>query len=124
MVSYFTSIAASLVIILFSAYSWADGHNKHVVDLVIKSRVVIGDKVIKVTQGQSIVLRWSTDKIITLHIHGYNIKTMATPSKPSSMNFLTRATGRYAVTSHGFGQNAGHRGHGKSALVYVEVHPK
>ena len=124
MVSYFTSIAASLVIILFSAYSWADSHNKHVVDLVIKSRVVIGDKVIKVTQGHSTVLRWSTNETVSLHLHGYNIKTMATPSKPSSMNFLARATGRFAVTSHGFGQNAGHHGHGKSALVYVEVHPK
>ena len=124
MVSYYKSIAASLVIILFSTYGWAGDQTKHVVDLEIKSRVVIGDKVIRVKQGQSIVLRWSTDETVSLHLHGYNIKTKATPAKPSSMTFLAKATGRFAVTSHGFGRNPGHHGHGESALIYVEVHPK
>jgi hypothetical protein len=123
MFNYYRFIAVSLVLILFSSHVWASDGSKRIVDVEIKSRVVTGDKVIKVTQGQSVQLRWSTDETVSLHLHGYNIKTLVTPAKLTSMNFLAKVTGRFAVTSHGFGQNVGHHGHGKSALIYVEVHP-
>jgi FtsP/CotA-like multicopper oxidase with cupredoxin domain len=92
-----------------------------VVDLEISKRKVAGEQVIRVTQGDTVVLRWTVDEEVELHLHGYDVEANAAPGAPATMRFEARATGRFPVTSHGFG---GHSHHGESALVYIEVHPK
>jgi len=89
------------------------------ISVEIKKRKIVGARTIRVKQGDQVNLQWKTDEKAELHLHGYNIETNVAPGKPASMNFTAKATGRFPVTSHGFGD-----GHGHSALIYIEVFPK
>ena len=87
----------------------------------IENRKVVGDHIIRVTQGQLVEMLWTTDEAAELHIHGYDIRFEISPDAPAEVSFTAHATGRFAVTSHGFG---GQHGHGHDTLVYIEVYPK
>lgn len=90
------------------------------IEIRIENRAVVGDDVIRVSQDEAIALRWATDEAAELHIHGYDIRFDISPDAPAEIEFTAHATGRYAVTSHGFGDE---HSHGHETLVYIEVHP-
>ena len=90
-------------------------------DIKIEHRKVVGQKTIRIKQGDKISLKWTTDEKVKVHLHGYDIKKTITPGKAAEMSLTGKATGRFPVTSHGFGKS---HGHGKGALLYLEVHPK
>jgi FtsP/CotA-like multicopper oxidase with cupredoxin domain len=89
------------------------------ISVEIKKRKIVSARTIRVKQGDQVQLNWKTDEKAVLHLHGYDIETNVARGKPASMKFTAKATGRFPVTSHGFGD-----GHGHSALIYIEVHPK
>lgn len=91
------------------------------VEIRIENRKVVGDQVIRLTQGQRVEIVWITDEAAELHMHGYDIRVEISPNAPAEMSFTAHATGRFAVTSHGFG---GEHGHGHETLAYIEIHPK
>ena len=91
------------------------------IEVRIENRKVVGDNIIRVTQGQLVEMIWTTDEAAELHIHGYDIRFEISPDTPAEVSFTAHATGRFAVTSHGFG---GQHGHGHDTLVYIEVYPK
>jgi len=91
------------------------------IEVRIENRKVVGDHIIRVTQGQLVEMLWTTDEAAELHIHGYDIRFEISPDAPAEVSFTAHATGRFAVTSHGFG---GQHGHGHDTLVYIEVYPK
>ena len=92
------------------------------IDLVISERKVQREeKTIRVTQGESLELVWVSDETAELHLHGYDISFEVSPEAPAVVTFEAHATGRFPVTSHGFG---GHKGHGHEALLYIEVYPQ
>ncbi len=91
------------------------------IEVRIENRKVVGDQIIRVTQGQLVEMIWTTDEAAELHIHGYDIRFEISPDTPAEVSFTAHATGRFAVTSHGFG---GQHGHGHDTLVYIEVYPK
>ena len=91
------------------------------IEVRIANRKVVGDHIIRVTQGQLVEMIWTTDEAAELHIHGYDIRFGISPDAPAEVSFTAHATGRFAVTSHGFG---GEHGHGHDTLVYIEVYPK
>ncbi len=91
------------------------------IEVRIANRKVVGDQIIRVTQGQLVKMVWLTDEAAELHIHGYDIWFGISPDAPAEVSFTAHATGRFAVTSHGFG---GQHGHGHDTLVYIEVYPK
>lgn len=95
--------------------------SKHVIKIV--KRHVVGNKKVRVNQGDSVEIHWETDEDVKLHLHGYDIEVKAISGKTRIMKFVAKATGRFPVKSHGFGNSMGHS-HGKSALIYFEVHPK
>ena len=88
----------------------------------IEKRKVVGERVIRVKQGDEVTIRFHTDEIVELHLHGYDIEQEAKPGAGATMSFNARATGRFPVTSHGFGGHS--HGHGETALFYIEVHPR
>lgn len=93
--------------------------NRH--EITIKNReVVLDSNVIRVTQGDDVELVWTSDETVELHLHGYDVALELTADAPGIMSFNARATGRFPVTSHGFG---GEHGHGHSTLLYLEVYP-
>jgi len=76
----------------------------------------VGDTV-KVQQGDDLELRWSSDKPIELHLHGYDIEVKVTPQVPAVMSFKASIPGRFPVELHG--QGPGHH----RPVLYLEVHP-
>jgi hypothetical protein len=90
------------------------------IEIRIENRHVVGDEVIRITQNQHVQLRWITDEAAELHIHGYDIRVDIAPDAPADVAFKAHATGRFAVTSHGFG---GEHGGSHETLIYIEVYP-
>ncbi|NQU60055.1 MAG: hypothetical protein HQ512_02915 [Rhodospirillales bacterium] len=100
--------------------------NLPVYPTLFSRRKVEGDGVLRVKQGDMVSLSWATDEAVDLHLHGYDIKQKVGPGKMVNMAFIARATGRFAVSAHGFGDSHEH-GLLKSretTLIYLEVHPR
>ena len=72
---------------------------------------------IVVAQGSPVELRWTSDRPIALHLHGYDIETRVAPDAPATMAFNARIAGRFPLSEHRHGASH-HR-----ALMYLEVHP-
>jgi hypothetical protein len=75
-------------------------------------------RVIRVQQGDAVTLRWTSDRFLTLHVHGYDVEQRVTPTTTATMRFTARATGRFPIEIHGGD------GHGARTLAYLEVHPR
>jgi hypothetical protein len=79
-------------------------------------------RLVRVTQGDAVKLRWTSDRPIVLHLHGYDIERRVEPGSVSEMVFVARATGRFSVEEHKPDAKNGHS-HGEAALVRIEVLP-
>ena len=79
---------------------------------------------VRVNQGDVVKLRWSTDRAVILHLHGYDIERRVTPGQIVEMIFEARVTGRFPVHVHAAGPTAGRPAREEAALVYVEVYPR
>ena len=95
-----------------------------VFDLKIeKGRVARDMRLIRVEQGDAVRLRWTTDRPIVLHLHGYDIETKVEPGAVAEMAFEARATGRFPIEEHRPNAKGGHS-HGEAPLVRIEVRPR
>jgi hypothetical protein len=93
-------------------------HPAKVFELAIANgRVVAAINTIRVKRGDYVELRWSTDRTISLHLHGYDIERQVTPQSPATMALKAHLAGRFSVSEHGSGDR-----HGK-AILYLEVYP-
>jgi FtsP/CotA-like multicopper oxidase with cupredoxin domain len=105
-------------------------------DVRIEHRKVVqpGD-VIRVVKGDTVTLHWRSDEAVKLHMHGYDVHMDVSANKPAEMHFNANVSGRFPVTSHGFGNDHGDQhgdgqshdtgtGHGHEALLYIEVYPE
>lgn len=94
------------------------GAEPRVVELAIRDgRLPEDRRVIRVQQGDEVTLRWTTDRPLTLHLHGYDIEAKLVPGTPVAMRFTARATGRFPIEIHG------PRGEERT-VGYLEVHPR
>src|SRR5262245_25575421 len=73
-------------------------------------------------QNDVVKLDWSTDKPISVHLHGYDIEKDIKPGTVTQMMFVARATGRFTVEPHIGKTPAGGHAHG-DVLVTIEVYP-
>lgn len=93
----------------------------HRFSLEIRDRhVQIEGNVIRVNRGDRVELAWTADERVTLHLHGYDLEFEVVPGEPAVREFEAHATGRFPVTSHGFGDEHG----GHHTLLYLEVYPE
>jgi hypothetical protein len=76
-----------------------------------------GPDTIRVHQGDTVVLRWHSDRSIVLHLHGYEIETRVEPGAVAEIRLDASATGRFPVHVHGSGARS------EAVLVYLEVYP-
>ena len=90
------------------------------IEVHIVNREVVGDQLIRVTQGQIVEMTWTTDEETQVHIHGYEIHIPTSPDTPAIVTFEAHATGRFPVTSHGYGDEYGLM---HQMLIYFEVYP-
>ncbi len=87
-----------------------------------RGRVAENMSIIRVKQGDVVRLRWSTDRSIILHLHGYDIERKVGPGAIGVMEFTAHATGRFPVEVHGSPEAVGHS-HGEAPLVRIDVYP-
>jgi hypothetical protein len=93
-------------------------------DLKIESgRVAQTMRLIRVKQGDAVKLRWTTDRPIILHLHGYDVETKVEPGAAAEMSFSAHATGRFPVEEHKSNAKGGHS-HSEAPLVRIEVRPR
>jgi hypothetical protein len=88
-----------------------------------KGRVAQSMRLIRVKQGDAVRLRWSSDRPIALHLHGYDIEVKVEPGKTADMAFTARATGRFPIEEHKPDARGGHS-HGEAPLARIEVYPR
>lgn len=92
-----------------------------VFDVKIENRQVVAPKEpIRVTEGDVVELRWTSDEAVELHLHGYDIEIEVKPGEPASMIVEANASGRFPIESHRWGNG----GHSEEALTFLEVYPK
>ena len=77
----------------------------------------------RVRQGDAVKLRWTTDRAIILHLHGYDIEAKVEPGAVTEMAFTARATGRFPIEEHRPNAKGGHS-HAEAPLVRIEVYPR
>ena len=122
----FTAFVA--IMLAVAGATLAAAQDKRVVNIEIVDRNAAGDEVeasggtgvVRVTQGEQVELRWTSNEATELHLHGYNVRTKVDAKGEAVMNVDARAAGRFAIESHGFG--ADH--HAEKTLIYLEVLPR
>ena len=102
--------------------SGQDGARK-VIDIRIENRKLVApEKTIRVVELDVVELRYQSDEAVELHLHGYDKKIQIRPGKRAVMSFIANATGRFPITSHGWGEKD--QGHGHHVLTHLEVYPR
>lgn len=93
-----------------------------VFELSIQDQKLTGDdNVLRVTQGETVTLRWTSDEATSIHLHGYDIEKQVKPEASVVFTFKAHATGRFPIAAHGLSGPA----HGEETiLLYLEVHPQ
>ncbi len=113
------SLAVALAIGLIEAAS-AEAMNTSEFELAIRNNALVRpDNVIRARSGDMVRLRWTTDAMIIVHLHGYDIEKKLNPDVPAVMSFEAHATGRFPVNLHG-----GHDHCDSGTLLYLEVLPR
>jgi hypothetical protein len=87
-----------------------------------RGQVPANMRLIRVKQSDVVRLRWTSDRPIALHLHGYDIERKVEPGGVGEMTFTARATGRFPVQEHQ-PQASGAHTHG-APIVQVEVLPR
>ncbi len=92
-------------------------------DLAI-SNGKVATETLRVTQGETVRISWSSDAVADLHLHGYDIEARVAPDSPVAMQFRADIGGRFPIALHETGGgDAGSGGHGHRALLHLEVYP-
>jgi hypothetical protein len=100
----------------------ACGAGTRTVEIEVRNGKVVGKNSTRVIRGDTVQLRWSSDKALELHLHGYDVTIQVGPGMPAEMNFRAHATGRFPVEIHGKKSGGGHS-HGHKSIYYLEVYP-
>ena len=83
---------------------------------IIDGKVPDEHRTIRVSQGDAVVIEFTSNRPLSLHLHGIDLETTVGPGKPALMSFEATVAGRFPVEAHGAGA------HG--SLVYVEIYPR
>ena len=92
-------------------------------DLKIEQgRVSPAMRTVRVKQGDVVKLRWTSDRLVALHLHGYDIEQTVQPGVVAEMSFTARAAGRFAIL-RGVPKSGGGHSH-EAPIVTLEVRPR
>jgi len=103
------------------ASGW-DGARKRIDIKIENRRLVAPQGSIRVIELDMVELRYMSDEAVKLHLHGYDRKIQIWPGKQAVMSLTANATGRFPITSHGWGEK--NQIHGHHVLTHLEVYPR
>jgi hypothetical protein len=81
-------------------------------------------RLIRVNEGDVVKLRWTSDRPIVLHLHGYDIEKRVAPGAITELAFSAYATGRFPIHVHAKGTDAGGHAPEDAPLATIEVYPR
>lgn len=114
--------AMCLVLLALASAAPTGAGQAGAVGVTVEGGKVVGESdTFRFTEGEEIVILWTSDTAMELHVHGYDLTVPATPGRPAEMRFPGSIAGRFPVTSHGAAGDApdGHR-----TLIYIEIYPE
>ena len=86
-------------------------------------RIADEKRLIRVKEGDVVRLRWTSDRPLVLHLHGYDIEKRVSAGQVAELSFTAYATGRFPIHVHAAGGSGGHS-HDEAPLAVVEVYPR
>jgi hypothetical protein len=112
--------AASLGLALAAALSTAAAAAELSFDLPVEAgRLPEAMRLVRVYEGDKVTLRWSSNRPLIVHLHGYDIERRIAPGAAGDMVFTAYATGRFPIEIHGAGG-----AHHDAPLAVIEVYPR
>jgi hypothetical protein len=111
---------------LGAAFVRAADAPERVLDLRIIAGVLPAEqRVIRVSKGERVRWRLSSDAPGEVHIHAYHLEVTVPAGQPADLAFKAFATGRYRVEWHPVaGKPAVPGAHHAPPLATLEVHPR
>ncbi len=91
---------------------------------VAHGRTADNMRLIRVTEGDVVTLRWTTDQPLVVHLHGYDIERRIVPGSVAELAFTAFAPGRFPIHTHASGEGAAAHAHEDAPLVTVEIYPR
>ena len=91
---------------------------------IVRRKIENSPGTVRFDVGDAIELRWTTDEVTTIHLHGYDLALALEPGVEKRMRFTATATGRFPISAHGFGGETGKPTAREVALLYLEVLPR
>jgi hypothetical protein len=86
------------------------------------SSVPEATRLMRVHGDDVVTLRWTSDRPLVLHLHGYDIEKHVAANGVTEMKFTAYATGRFPIEIHG--KAAGGAAHDGAPLAIIEVYPR
>jgi len=87
--------------------------------------VPANERVLRVTQGETVQVRMTSDEAGVIHLHAYRLEARLAPGPAVEWVFKAHASGRYRLEWHGATSSAGStQGHHAHPLAVLEVRPK
>jgi hypothetical protein len=80
-------------------------------------------RLMRVHEGDIVTLRWTSDRPLVLHLHGYDIEKRVAAEGVTELAFTAYATGRFPIEIHGHGAASG-AADGDAPLAIIEVYPR
>ena len=113
-----------LVTLLLFVPLLAFSAEQRVVYKIKEQRISAKPPTLKVKQGDSLLIEWSSDEAVSIHLHGYDVLLKLTPSIPGQMKFVAHSLGRFPVSAHAQGKEQHGKQHAEVPLLYLEVLPQ
>jgi hypothetical protein len=88
-----------------------------------RGKVAPNMRLMRVREGDAVRLRWTSDRPIVLHLHGYDVESKVEPGKVTEMTFTARAAGRFPIEEHKPDARGG-SAHSEAPLARIEVYPR
>lgn len=118
------TLAGMLLVAVAQAAMAAESAEKSFSLDVNGGKVPATQRVIRVTKGDSVRIRVSSNAPGELHLHGYRLEAKVAPGTPTDLAFVAHATGRFPLEWHGSGPAPKAGGHHGPSMAALEVHPR
>jgi hypothetical protein len=114
-----------LVLLAIAAGSTGVSAAELVFDIGIEhGRVPDTMQLMRVHQGDAVKLRWTSDRPLVLHLHGYDLEQRVATDGVAELTFTASATGRFPIEIHAPGAGARGQAHDDPPLAIIEVYPR
>jgi hypothetical protein len=124
-VSRLVSARWALPLLLIVAGSAVAAPAEVIFDLKIEhGRIPDTMRLMRVHEGDIVKLRWTSDRALVLHLHGYDIEKRVAAGAITEFAFTAYATGRFPIQIHAPGAGSGGRVHDEPPLAVIEVYPR